>query len=842
MTISPYQTDIIRPNYKPFKNNLELISKVLDYKQKTFDSNYKSLQSLKQQALNIDFLNKDRQGQINDYNKRINDHFTKFNDLGDLSNSKVLTGHMDIFNELSGRTDLINDYKHDRRIRTEMSEVQKKANSKNPLKEGFHQMNWEVYRHGVEEYVNSTGELPNVDKYVNYIDYNKGAREVALDVAEEEITRFHNDGKGNLIEVTTKQRDPEKVKRAISTYLGTHAQGQLGIEAKWKHLRNKNDISYVTQLLNDSQEQLITQKENLQSQIKQLGNDLTPENLSTKEALQGEIIKIDKQLHQALEDIDDDTLVSRLSSLHSNNVLGQLTNAFSYKNVSEKLKLDPVWAKVETLKREDKRIGISLANLDLAQQKFELDKQEFGLKKVKALAELGLNSDGSPVVQNQGITIPIQEDAKKAEKIIDKTIDKAFSFKAAQKDIMALGLSNADLNQDNLGNLRFQIKALENSILKFSGPQIAKSTERDIKLAQDKKQLIKLRSQLASASQTRNRPKEVWINDLIEDISFYDNVENPAGSLYIEAVKEAINKLRINDQPVTVQSVENTVNELLIDPKSSSFELKQSIERYTEGMEAVMVESGAINLEGEDARKALKDYLTKEDVITQKELSQSNLDLDALSSTVTKATQKRINDTYKNYIVSELVWSNNMGEIKGHEPLNPRQLGNDIFTHVAQENPNASGYKIFTLKEDYFKDEDGEFNRKFYTLGKDGEYRMVTKDNPFVIVGDLDSEKEIFENLSSRFRTVTKNKGLRDEVIAGVNVRAGKTSNGIVTVKLNDPNIPPIEFTYKPNVGKIIMSSPGKSDKVFPIPPGSTDRTFRNWLNQKLNARPQNTR
>lgn len=261
MDINPYSQPIQSrrelPNY-----NWNLLEKVLETKQNKFNQNLQALQSQKNTALNIQFINKERQGEVDKLNQDLQDKFngTK-GEFGDLSDNKNYNSYLSWFDNFSKNTDLISAYKVDKKWQDDMNRVGALKNSKDPVKAGYSAVNEAVFNHRLNEYANSgKGKTPEFRGYTNYSDTVAEATKIYKSMPAKKWKEDVVLGNGRVMTMERNGYTQEEVKALMGSMSGG-MQEQFKVEAEYNMLQNKNNPDYRNNL-HDQYVQKFTQQRN----------------------------------------------------------------------------------------------------------------------------------------------------------------------------------------------------------------------------------------------------------------------------------------------------------------------------------------------------------------------------------------------------------------------------------------------------------------------------------------------------------------------------------------------------------------------------------------------------
>lgn len=431
MIISPYTPDIVRPQYEAFKYDTDLIGKVLLYKQAAYDDAYRNIQNLRQKALNIQFLNEKEQRKIDHFNNQVNDFFSKNEELGDLSNSAIANKYTNIFNIIGKDPELIKRYKKDAKYQKMLLDVENKKNSKDPIKAGFHPVNYSNFLSRVQEYSETDLDTEDfeVRPYNNYIDYHAEIARLVKDVPIKKYTEERPTGDGRIVSITRVGRDPNEVRRVVSNFMQSKGAVQLREEAEYD-FRSNQDIPGQAELYNNYTGYINQQKEIL---AKQLDSVIAQRKTATGEqatqlAEQQTLIETklsDLDLSQyspsQFYDRDQDEIIGDLTNVHLFNTTDNLTQA--YGGFAESKVYKPDSALLQLMKLEQNS-AVQQAKLRMAELK----------------AQGKLASEGGPLeIDTPSVSQPVSVDFGSTLESIESSLTK---LSASETNIFETGLQS----------------------------------------------------------------------------------------------------------------------------------------------------------------------------------------------------------------------------------------------------------------------------------------------------------------------------------------------------------------------------------------------------------------
>lgn len=397
MIISPYTPDVVRPQYEAFKYNTDLIGKVLLYKQAAYDDAYKNIQNLRQQALNINFLNEKEQGKIDHFNNQVNEFFSKTQEFGDLSDPNISGRYAKIFNIIGKDPELIQRYRQDKKYQQMLMDVENKKNAKDPRKEGFHPINYGNFLSRIQEYSETDldKDTYEVRPYNNYVDYNTEIAKLVKNVPIKKFTQDIPTGDGRIQTITRVGRDPNEVRRVVSDYMQSNGVTQLREEAEFE-LRNNQSIEGKAGLYNNYTGYINQQKQILNTQldaVKARQKTAKPTELADLAQQQALIetklsdIDLSQYSPQGFYDRDQDQIIGDLTNVRLYNGVDNLTNAYGGFAESRTFKADSAW--------------LQLARLN---QSAAVTQAKLALEQAKLANEISKNGAGVPVNPSSALT------------------------------------------------------------------------------------------------------------------------------------------------------------------------------------------------------------------------------------------------------------------------------------------------------------------------------------------------------------------------------------------------------------------------------------------------------
>lgn len=241
-----YKSEVKLPEY-PW----DTITKVLQYKQGVFDKNFQTLQGLKSSALNIQFLNKERQQEVDKLNKDLETKFSNLNgEYSDLTDSKMYQNYTAWFDNFSKNTDLIHAYHEDKKWQNELGKVQTIKQSKDPNKAGYSAINEFVFNTDLNGYVNSTkNNKVDFSGYTPYTDTVAETTRIFKSLPKKEWFEDKRDGSGNIVRIKHNGYDKDDMDNVLRS-MGGNMLEQFRVEARYNQINGlrTNPVDYRSQL------------------------------------------------------------------------------------------------------------------------------------------------------------------------------------------------------------------------------------------------------------------------------------------------------------------------------------------------------------------------------------------------------------------------------------------------------------------------------------------------------------------------------------------------------------------------------------------------------------------
>lgn len=368
--IYAYQPDVVQPNFKPFQANLDLEMKVLLHTQQKYDQAYNAISNLKRKALNINFWNKGEQAKVDAINKGIENAFSSSADLGDLSKSNIANKWTGLFNQFNVNPNLATNYRVDQQYQKEYKDILKKRDSKDPQKNGFHNINFSNYQRRVNEYIGTDLDADpdyRMKGYVNYIDYESKLRELAKDIPEEEWFEDIVVAPGQIKRVHHKGKNPNKMKELMAGYLNSEAITQLKEEAEYTYYNSKDIPGFKNKIINDYYNRAASQVAKLKTEKTSLiESKIGITDQKEIEAIDNRIAELNQSIIKSTpsesSSITDDMLMNYITSSHLSDTATDYANVLGGYQKSVEIKPDEVYFKTQ--------------NLSLAIDRFNFDKAD----------------------------------------------------------------------------------------------------------------------------------------------------------------------------------------------------------------------------------------------------------------------------------------------------------------------------------------------------------------------------------------------------------------------------------------------------------------------------------
>ena len=381
MVVSNYTPGVIVPRNSPYQRNYDLIANVMAHKQTSHDLAHAGLQKLRKDALNIRFLNKGNQAKIDAFNQKITTTFNNVKDFGDLSNNNLTARYVDMFNEIAKDTELISAYKKDQKIQKDLIAVEEKKNSKDPIKAGFHPINYANYLNRLDKYINAdlSKEEVEVKPYSNYIDVNKLVRDGIKTIPIKKFSRDVVMPNGYIKRHTYTGRDPAAVQSMVSGIMENGAAAQIREQAEYYYNNSVNDQADLERLhqahtntiqagINSIQSKLDEEKAgmaNLKGQELVAAANRVADLESRMANYRGQLSTFNDFVNR-----NDDEIINDVYSMELSSNIKNYTNTYGSYAESIEIKSDPTRLRVMEFNQRVKEFEI---NTGFKQQKLALD-------------------------------------------------------------------------------------------------------------------------------------------------------------------------------------------------------------------------------------------------------------------------------------------------------------------------------------------------------------------------------------------------------------------------------------------------------------------------------------
>ena len=421
LSISPYNPSGYHSNVEMPTLPLDLIGKVIQHKQDLFNKSLSALNSYKNTALNINFLNEDRQEEVKALNNDLESKFASLNgEFGDLSDSKKFNNYLSWFDGFKNNTDLIQAYKIDNKWRGSLSNLSSIKNSKDPEKQGYSQINEYVFNHHLSKYIkskkNEEVEFRDYTPYTNIVDETT---KIYKSLPKKKTTNSTPNGQGYMIKTTVDGYTEDELLHVMQNMTQNQRQ-QFRIEAEYNQLigLKSNPIEYRESLYNNYNSMVTDRVNYYKNKITTLENNvLLAKTEEEKQLFQQEIeksksfiedLKSDNKSKDWFLKTNEDNLLNFATQLHTNKVLQGISKGLAAKP-SVEYEVDHAYWNNKKLILDANQFN---ANLAFQQQKFlvedkreqekmELDKLALSLKYGKTEDSQNpslFNSDGVSAV------------------------------------------------------------------------------------------------------------------------------------------------------------------------------------------------------------------------------------------------------------------------------------------------------------------------------------------------------------------------------------------------------------------------------------------------------------
>lgn len=588
MTVSAH-SGVYDPLYiKPPKYNLDLELKVLQHKQNTYDANYKHIQGLKQQALNIKFINKEAASKIDEFNKRIAENLD--GDYGDLSDSSIANKYVDIFKEFN-QTNLVGLYRKEADYRNTLQHINKLKKSKDPMKAGYSKIHEAVYRADLNKYATQSmddAKDTSVDGYVPFINVAEIFQEASLKVPETEtITEQTDPSTGQKFTTIVKGRDQKAVQEILGS-LGQQYSDQFKVQSKYQFMAGQASPEFLTQLHTKYNNRIQGARNKVDKAIDDLNKHYRDKEkddtyYNTAQQLQStkESFKVLGDITQVKEEQWQDILRQQIGQ----ELINDSTQAYAPQSISQTSDIDPVFKFTKTFSLQAANFDLkksmfqyemgqdAIAN-QLARDKFELDVAKEGLKLKDG--EL-VSSDPTAGGIDTSYDINNPDELKLASTHIKK---QAFNYQVASwnPNKGSLKFENTqyykDL-EDKKNNLFSKINQLEQPLSQMPGRVYVPLTENQrIELNELKKQYTEIDSRLKTPNLTYSH----LLEEKVKNPRAFNNDPNLRDNPYIIAANEVIRDAEMEGITLTPDLLKERIETTVKDSKSRAFSKQLELE------------------------------------------------------------------------------------------------------------------------------------------------------------------------------------------------------------------------------------------------------------------------
>lgn len=419
LSISAFSPEY-RSNVELPTTNFDLVSKVLQYKQNKFDTNFNALQGFKQSALNINFINEERRGEINKLNKDLDDKFSSLNgEFGDLSDNKTFANYYTWFDDIKKNTDLIQAYQEDKKWQTDLGKVQSLKQAKDPVKAGYSSVNEFVFNNRLNEYSKSTKQNKvDFKGYTPYTDIVGEVTKIYKTLPKKESFKETVLPGGRIIKEKINGYSYDELKSVLGS-MDTNMLEQFSVEAEYNQIRGlkNNPTSYRENLYKGYNESLVKERSNIDTKI----NEVKQKQALSLEEEKPQYQTVLQQLEQAKIDLSTGVKGQEwFMNTNESNLLGFATQLHAERKVSGiakglattpsiEYKTDAAYFGNMKLKQSSDQFAANLRykqSQDLQQnifkeQELQLRSQDISIKQAKENRESG-KDDGSGN-QSQGL-------------------------------------------------------------------------------------------------------------------------------------------------------------------------------------------------------------------------------------------------------------------------------------------------------------------------------------------------------------------------------------------------------------------------------------------------------
>lgn len=814
MEITPYQSNIIAANYiKPPKYDLGLELKVLQHKQNKYDINFDHLQKLKSKALNINFLNKQASGYIDQYNKEIDTNFDSYKgQFGDLSDSNLVSKYTDMFKNFTNPA-LVGLYRKESQYRDTLKDINKRSKSKDPKKAGYHRINELVYRSDLSKYSTQDMDVAmdySVPEFVPYVDVNKLIADAIDNVPEStRKTISINTKTGEKVTKIIKGKDQASVNTIISGIISENMP-QVGINSKYNLLAKYNSPDSKIDLLQRVNQVNQGKRDLVQVEIDKLNNSGATKDQEFYDSLQ--ILQNKKTSNKIydLNSFEEGDILDVITDNFVSNLISGSVSAYAPQSTEVDSELDEVyrfkkelglkWAKFNLDKE------LSLEDLAIKKETLDIKKYEAGLPNSINKAAQQVNAE-YPLVSSGQTTDLTTEDITSngltpEEYFVDPLWDHIQEVKTASHEF-----KNGNLNLKDspiLEKYKKELGKLNSKIVLVNGVhQIDQRTTKEKSRAAQLEYFIK----------DPNLTSEEAINKLKDNPNFFKGIDGLDQNTDILAYKEALVDIQLRDKEnrnlkdISTKEILEQAELVKQDSRSAAY---RSLEDNRNNLQTY--EQFFKNWDNKSEKEQKQEILAlanNESNIFRKNLWSGNYTELGGTNKTTKGNTS---------IVRRLL--NDKQLLTGKSDLNVASLENEDFKSIVML---KNGLAKVTFSDRLFtktnlKNRDGEFKVEMQTSGSIPEVQKITPEN------------------NELWIEVKKNDGFKNisELIYSSNPNHTYTyrENGKAT-----------DITYK--IGrldagyKIYITHPGGSE-MLPLPLGESDSKIHSRIHDAIQKQRNN--
>ena len=299
MNISAYYQPRYTPKYKPSQIDIELISKVGQYKSQMYEQNLAKIKNLQASAINIDFMREDANQALKTYNDEIQKELDNSNfQHQDLSDVNVANKYIKVFDKLSQDTDLQKAYKIENNFKTEVSRITSDKGKENSKYHDNNFIVWQNEEGGVKDYLNASSYKGWNKAIPQYSPYHNVQKEISTLANQFKLFNRVSEDVNSGYKLSTEYRDPNQVYNFINTSLSSEAKTQLMIDSKARVYSSgitKNQLvdSLYDNYIKTNQNKIKLHDDNIadyQAKLKVLNNEVeTDEIKQQKEVYKNQI-------------------------------------------------------------------------------------------------------------------------------------------------------------------------------------------------------------------------------------------------------------------------------------------------------------------------------------------------------------------------------------------------------------------------------------------------------------------------------------------------------------------------------------------------------------------------